>query len=54
MTETYCMKCGRRTKWTTIRNGKRQKCNECGTVFPCYGDCNHLDCAAEREEKGIK
>jgi hypothetical protein len=50
----YCPTCDARTKWAPIRDGRRCKCVGCGRIFPCYGSCQHLDCALERKEKAIK
>lgn len=44
----FCHACDRETRWTPIRGGKRLRCSGCRTVFPCYGDCAHLDCADAR------
>jgi hypothetical protein len=51
MTKTFCYKCDEITDWVPARkNGKREKCGGCGDVFPCHGDCQHLDCAQERRK----
>ena len=33
--------------WRTLRSGV-EKCENCGTRFPCVGKCEHVDCADQR------
>lgn len=34
--------------WKLMRGGKHEVCTICKTVYPCIGDCRHLDCKADR------
>jgi hypothetical protein len=42
----FCHKCNRETHWHFSRGGKRLKCDDCKDIFPCYYDCEHVDCQA--------
>ena len=46
----YCNKCGKDTTWTSIGR-VRDKCDECGLIFPCKHKCIHIDCAEAKEAK---
>lgn len=30
--------------WQPMRGGKRERCVNCGDVYPCRTACEHVDC----------
>lgn len=55
MVEEFCYTCNKVTKWVALKAGsKYEKCDSCGSAFPCRRYCEHLDCAQHREEHGIR
>ena len=37
--------------WEPLKGGKRERCRLCGAIFPCYNQCEHLDCIEARGEE---
>lgn len=50
----FCHKCNRRTHWSLLYRGARERCDECHDLFPCVHECKHLDCARHRKERRVR
>ena len=46
----FCHSCDADVHWERMGRGSfRLRCVRCKSVFPCYNDCEHMDCQSVRE-----
>lgn len=46
----FCHSCDADMHWEGMCKGSaRLRCTGCKTVFPCYHECEHVDCQSVRE-----